>query len=68
MGNEGKFIAIIPEKDADKALNALHGTAGGENAALIGHMQAEKGLKLLTRLGGRRVLGPLYGEGLPRIC
>lgn len=68
MGNEGKFVAVMPEKDADKALSALRSIGGGENAAVIGHMRSEKGLALQTSLGGKRILGPLYGEGLPRIC
>lgn len=68
MGNEGKFAAIVAAKDAENALSVLQATAGGEDAVIIGHIRPEKGLAIKTRLGGTRVLGPLYGEGLPRIC
>ena len=68
MGNEGKFVAIVNPEDEEKALVALKKTEQGKNASLIGYLREEKGIALLTRLGGRRVIGPLYGEGLPRIC
>ena len=65
---EGKFIAIVAAEDAERALSALKATAGGENAAIIGYLRPEKGVAVKTQLGGTRVLGPLCGEGLPRIC
>lgn len=68
MGNEGKMVAIVSAKEADAALSALRSVPGGENAALIGYMRAEKGVVSKTLLGGTRTLGSLYGEGLPRIC
>lgn len=68
MGNEGKFISVIAEKDSNKALSALKKLKSGEDAVIAGHIRSEKGVSLKTRLGGTRILGPLYGEGLPRIC
>ncbi len=75
MGNEGKMLCIVPEADAEKALEAMKNSRYGENAAIIGSVSqpdAAEGerpaLLVRTAIGGRRVVGPLYGEGLPRIC
>ncbi|HBG56285.1 MAG TPA: hydrogenase expression/formation protein HypE, partial [Ruminococcaceae bacterium] len=39
-------------------------------AAVIGRVgpKGESAVLLKTTVGGTRVVGPLYGEGLPRIC
>jgi hydrogenase expression/formation protein HypE len=68
MGNEGKFVAVVEAADADKAVDALRAVPGGEHAARIGSFAGEPGIVLITRLGGKRSIHPLYGEGLPRIC
>jgi hydrogenase expression/formation protein HypE len=68
MGNEGKMIAIVDEKDAEKALKRIRQTSYGCDAAIIGRAVSGKGVSLITHLGGRRTVDVLYGEGLPRIC
>ncbi len=68
MGNEGKFAAVVNGKDALTALDALRSTPEGHHAAIIGRIVETKGVVLETKLGGRRRLGVLAGEGLPRIC
>lgn len=74
MGNEGKLIAVVAEKDANKALKIIKSSKYGENAAIIGRVVApdEKNsaqtLVMNTKIGGRRILDVLVGEGLPRIC
>lgn len=74
MGNEGKLVAVVAKEDAGRALELMRSARYGENAAVIGTVlepetEAEKGkLVLRTRIGGRRVLDVLQGEGLPRIC
>lgn len=70
MGNEGKMIAVVAPEDADKALECMKKSRYGENAAVIGIVESagESALLLKTPIGGTRVVGPLYGEGLPRIC
>ena len=71
MGNEGKMVLLVPGKDAEQALEIIRDSRYGENAAVIGSVSrgtGEAGLLLRTQIGGLRVLGPLYGEGLPRIC
>lgn len=73
MGNEGKMTAVVAPEDADRALSLIRQSRYGEHAALIGEVRKpaagqKSSLILETAIGGQRVLGPLYGEGLPRIC
>lgn len=73
MGNEGKLVLAAAPEDAARALEILRSSRYGERAARIGVCTAPPegeapALLLHTAIGGRRVLGPLYGEGLPRIC
>ncbi len=68
MGNEGKMIIIVEAEDAEKALALLRETPNGKDAVLLGHVIEGRGVTMTTRLGGRRVVDVLYGEGLPRIC
>ncbi len=68
MGNEGKLVAVVPEEHADEALSIIRSSRYGGDAKYIGCAQAGKGVTLITELGGRRILPPLSGEGLPRIC
>ncbi|WP_026660341.1 hydrogenase expression/formation protein HypE [Butyrivibrio sp. AC2005] len=70
MGNEGKMICVVNGKDADKALSIIKTSEYGDNAAIIGEVKKadNNGVILHTAIGGERLIGPLYGEGLPRIC
>lgn len=74
MGNEGKMIAIVAAEDAERAVKLMRASKYGENAVVIGEVkkaatEEEKGrLVLKTRIGGKRNLDILQGEGLPRIC
>ena len=68
MGNEGKLIALLPAEEAQRALEIVRSSPYGENATIIGRVDAGEGVILRTALGGRRRVGPLVGEGLPRIC
>jgi hydrogenase expression/formation protein HypE len=70
MGNEGKMICIVPEEDAEKALGIIRGSRYGEKAEIIGRVEqaGNARVSLTTRLGGRRIVDVLIGEGLPRIC
>lgn len=70
MGNEGKLVAVLPQEQAEQALEVIRSSKYGTSAAIIGkisHLEDETVL-LHTPIGGIRVLGELYGEGLPRIC
>ena len=74
LANEGKLICIVPEEDAEKALEILRAFPEGQDAALIGRVSDARGNEkpgqviLNTRLGGKRLLPMLEGEQLPRIC
>ncbi|MEA4857046.1 MAG: hydrogenase expression/formation protein HypE [Solidesulfovibrio sp.] len=70
LANEGKCICIVPEAAAPAALDALRADPLGAGAAVIGRVVAEHPGKvaLVTPLGGKRLLGMLEGEQLPRIC
>ena len=68
MGNEGKMLAVVDADDAEKALAAIKGAKHGRDAVLVGRVTAGGGVVMKTRLGGKRVVDSLYGEGLPRIC
>lgn len=68
MGNEGKLVAVVPEEYLEEALDLIRKSRYGEHAARIGTVKTGKGVHLITELGGRRILPPLTGEGLPRIC
>ncbi len=68
MGNEGKLTAIVNAEHADRALEIIKGSRYGQNAAIIGRVTEGKGVIVNTHLGGRRGVGVLMGEGLPRIC
>lgn len=70
MGNEGKLTLILPQRDAERALNILKRSKYGADAMLVGtvHAADRPGVVITTRAGGTRVVSPLLGEGLPRIC
>jgi hydrogenase expression/formation protein HypE len=68
MANEGKMIAVVPGKQAVKALEAIRRSKYGRNASIIGTIREGKGVTMKTRLQGIRSVDLLYGEGLPRIC
>ncbi|MGN0165865.1 MAG: hydrogenase expression/formation protein HypE [Lachnospiraceae bacterium] len=73
MGNEGKMVIVLPESEAGKALEIMKENPYGRNAAYIGRVTACEenelpGIVMETDIGGKRILGVLSGEGLPRIC
>ncbi len=68
MGNEGKMTAIVPEKQAQRALSIIRESRYGRDAAVIGSVTSGSGVTMTTRLGGKRKVSVLIGEGLPRIC
>lgn len=61
--NEGRMVVILPQADTEPALELL-----GTGASVIGEVTAGEGAVIVTRFGVRRVLDPLSGEQLPRVC
>lgn len=70
IANEGQFLAIVSADYADAALDAVHATPGGEQAALIGEIRDHPRMTVIaeTGFGGTRVVDMLVGDPLPRIC
>ena len=70
VANEGRFVAFVPEADADRTLEVLRSYSFAANAVRAGtvYSSPSKVVTLRTRVGGNRVLDMLSGEQLPRIC
>jgi hydrogenase expression/formation protein HypE len=70
VANEGRFVAFVPEIDAERALAILRKEPVCQTSALIGSATVtDAGLVLMTStLGSTRIVDMLSGEQLPRIC
>jgi len=70
VANEGKLVAIVTKKDAQKILKTMKKTKTGKKAAIIGNIVKTKRPQVIleTKIGGKRILDMLSGEQLPRIC
>ncbi len=67
LANEGRFLVVVPPQARDQAQTLLAASGG----AWIGRVRpASKGARVLltTSFGTERLLLPLSGELLPRIC
>jgi len=70
LANEGRFIAILPQKEAETALGILRKHTVSSQAQQIGNVR-ESPASLVTLenlLGTTRILDMERGEPLPRIC
>ena len=67
---EGRFIAYVPPRDADRALAIMRAHPLGAQAAQIGRVGAAGSppVTLQSALGSWRILDMFTGEQLPRIC
>jgi len=70
VANEGRLVAVVAAADADEVLARMRERADGREAQAIGSAvdDAARLVVLRTRVGGRRIVDPLPGEQLPRIC
>lgn len=70
LANEGKALVIVSPDAAEKVLKKIQDHPLGRFAARIGTVQEGNSGRVLleTPLGGKRILGMLEGEHLPRIC
>ena len=70
LANEGKLVAVVAAQQAEEILAAMHQYELGQQAAIIGEItdQAKPRVVLQTAIGGARLLTPLQGQPLPRIC
>ena len=70
LANEGKLILLCEERAAARLLDCMRQTEAGKDAACIGRVEDGPGgrVSLTTTIGGTRLIEPLTGEPLPRIC
>jgi hydrogenase expression/formation protein HypE len=70
VANEGRFIAFVPEDQAERALALLRADRLGALAQQIGVVAAGPAgrVTLRSRIGVNRIMDMLSGEQLPRIC
>lgn len=70
VANEGVFIVIVDESIETEVLNLMRKHQKGKNAAIIGEITSEHPNKVVMEslIGGKRIVSPLVGEQLPRIC
>ena len=70
IANEGKLVAFVPEKQAERCLASMRKQPYGQEAAIIGQVVADHPGMVVARtsVGGSRVVDLPAGELLPRIC
>jgi hydrogenase expression/formation protein HypE len=70
LANEGRFVAFVPAKDADRALEIMRAYPVSATAARIGDVSEAPAalVTLQSRIGTKRILDMHSGEQLPRIC
>lgn len=70
VANEGKAVAVVSARCADKAVGILRRSPLGRKAAVIGEIiKGGKGMvRLRTAIGGERIIDMPVGDQLPRIC
>ena len=68
VANEGRFVAFVPEAQADHAIVIMHAVA--TEAVRVGKEAGRESslVVLMTVLGTHRILDLLSGEQPPRIC
>ena len=70
LANEGKMVIIVPENEAESLLEVLRRHPYGLEAVVVGEVVAEhpKDVILRKHNGVGRILGPLSGISVPRLC
>ena len=68
VANEGLFTCIVAPEIKDEVITMLQKI--NTNASFIGSVTASHPSKIIieSAFGGKRVVNPLIGEQLPRIC
>jgi hydrogenase expression/formation protein HypE len=70
VANEGRFVAFVPPRDAERTVEILRRHAVTAAAEVVGQVTSEGPGVVVSRgvLGPSRILDMLSGEQLPRIC
>jgi hydrogenase expression/formation protein HypE len=70
MACEGRMVLVTKESEALEILNIIQSASQGKGARIIGEFTSEfnKDIFIENNFGGKRILSPLEGSMLPRIC
>jgi hydrogenase expression/formation protein HypE len=73
IANEGKMLCVVAPEQANAALEAMKASPYGKDAAIIGSVVevgtiAKPIVYAKTSIGTKRIIDPITGELLPRIC
>lgn len=70
VANEGVFISIVSADVEEAFLDEMKKDPKGINAKCIGYVTSDHPNKVVMQssIGGKRMVSPLIGEQLPRIC
>jgi hydrogenase expression/formation protein HypE len=70
VANEGIFIAIVDQNEAEAVVTHLKKISESAHASIIGEVVKDHPRKVIIRsgIGGKRIVNMLVGEQLPRIC
>ena len=71
IANEGKLVAVVAQKSADRAVKIMKQFKIASQSAIIGTVGRKSSdpiVEMVTAAGGRRIVQMPYGEELPRIC
>tara|TARA_R110001583_G_scaffold179638_2_gene336527 strand:+ start:27912 stop:28937 length:1026 start_codon:yes stop_codon:yes gene_type:complete len=70
VANEGVFLVVVDPSIENEVLQLMKNHNKGKNAALVGEITSEHPNKVVMEslIGGKRIVSPLVGEQLPRIC
>jgi len=70
VANEGVFVVIVDKAIEAEVLALMRKDPKGEHATYVGEVTAEHPGKVVMHslIGGKRIVSPLIGEQLPRIC
>ncbi len=70
VANEGRFIAFVLPRDAERALEIARAHPLGGGSSIIGSVASEPSslVTMKSGIGATRVIDMISGEQLPRIC
>lgn len=70
VANEGVFLCIVDADIEEEVLELIKNDKKGKNAVCVGEVITEHPNKVVmhSSIGGKRIVSPLIGEQLPRIC
>lgn len=70
MACEGRMVLVVKESEAEKLLEIIKSMKQGKEAKIIGKFvkEPQDTIYIENYFGGKRILTPLEGNMLPRIC